>query len=430
MNEEKKIIQLDEVGPKISKSKKRRNLLVLLFILLLTAGIFSGFYFAGKRDTVSVKDYVTSRVSQGQFVSTTEASGTVILPTQVEIASPDEGYTMTLNVEEGDVITKTDVLAELDVPDLDDSFNELTVDLEQAKIELENLENTYYYNIKQLERDLERLDADIREAREDVQTMKELAALKSSRESDYEDALDVLEGLEEEYEDSIAGLDSSTASRDIALRKQQAVINQLQVDMDIVQDDIEENRIKSPIEGEVLSINEDLYIKGSLIEQSESLFIVADRGEVYIDFDVYEQYVNLLEPGGEMTVTVGTTTMNAEILKIGKIATMDTDGLSAMISVRAKPLTDQTLTPGASAVATITLSVQEDVLLLPRGSWLTTGNQKYVYVVKNGKAYKTEIVLGEIQGNDVEILSGVDEGDTVITGSYQTYIDQKVIALK
>jgi HlyD family secretion protein len=430
MNEEKTIIHIDDVGPKASREKKKRNLLVLLFILILAGAIAGWFWFAGSQNSFVLKGYATAQVRQGQFISTTEASGTVVLPTQVEIVSPEDGYTVALFVEEGDVVEKNMVLAELEVPDLEDDLSETTVDLEQARIQLESLENEYFFEIEQYKRDLLRLDKDITEAEEDVQTMKKLAELKSSRESDYEDALDTLEALVEEREDTRADLDSSVSSRDLDLRKQQAAINQYQVDLNIILDDMEDMRIKSPLDGEVLEINEDLFISGSYIEQSDELFTVADRSNVYIDFDVYEQYVSLLEPGGDMTVTIGTTTMKAKIIKIGKIATMDSDGLSAMISVRAEPLTDQTLTPGASAVATITLSVQEGVLLLPRGSWLTTVNQKYVYVLKDGSAYKTEVVLGEIQGTDVEILNGVKAGDTVITGSYQAYIDQNVIALK
>ena len=430
MNAEKTIIQMDDVKPKTSRVKRMRNLLVLFSVLAIAAGILLWFSYAGNQNRVTVKEYATAQVRKGQFVSTTEASGTVILPTQVEIVSPEDGYTVRLHVEEGDLIGPADVLVELEVPDLEDDLSVLTVDLEQAQIELESLESEYLFKIEQYQRDLLRLDADIIEAEEDVQTMKELSTLKSSRESDYEDALDTLEALAEEREDTQADLDSAVRSRDISLRKQQAAINQFQVDRTILLKDMEEMRIKSPIKGEVLEINEDLFIPGSLIEQSDELFTVADRSSVYIDFDVYEQYVNLLEPGGEMTVTIGTSTMKAQILKVGRIATMDSDGLSAMISVRAEPVTDLTLTPGASAVATITLSVQDDVLLLPRGSWLTTGNQKYVYVVRDDRAYKTAVVLGEIQGTDVEILDGVEAGDTVITGSYQAYIDQDEIVLK
>jgi len=430
MEPERKIIQIDDTSPKISKEKRRQRLLVLLFILVLTAGLFALLWSRSRQETVTVKEYTTAEVRLGEFVSATEASGTVILPAQVEILSPQEGYADSLFVTEGDTITETDVLAALDVPDLDDQKNSLTVELEQAQIELENLQSGYYFQIRQLERDLTRLDKDIAEAEEDVLSMKELAQLKSSRQTDYEDALDVLEDLQEQKEDKTAALAETAAAEDIALRKQQAAISRLEVDLDIVLDDIEETQIKSPITGEVLEINESLSIPGSTILETDTLFVVADRSQVYIDFDVYEQYAGLLEIGGRMTVTVGTTTMEAEIIRIGKIATLDTDGLSAMISVRARPLTEQTLTPGASAVATITLSVEEDVLLLPRGAWLTTGGQKYVYLAEDGRAVKTAVTLGEIQGTDVEILTGLAAGDRVITSGYQNFIDQDVIELK
>ncbi|MDA3849662.1 MAG: HlyD family efflux transporter periplasmic adaptor subunit [Spirochaetaceae bacterium] len=427
---EKKIIQIDEVKPKTSKEIKKRKIIVFIALLVIVAGISISIWNSAKAKSITVRDYDSSILRSGQFISTTEASGTVILPKQVEIVSPREGYALDLLVEEGDQITTQDVLAVLNVPDLEDEQNDLTLRLKQAVIELESLESSYSFNTQNLERTISRLDADILEAEEDVQSMSALVELRSSRQSDYESALDVLEDLQEQKEDAMADLEESHISQDIALRKQQAVIDQLDVDLASVIEDIEECSIKSPIDGEVLSLNESLSIKSSLIEESDSLFVVADRSDVYIDFDVYEQYTSLLEVGGQMTVTIGTSTMNATITKIGKIATMDTDGLSAMISVRARPETTLTLTPGASAVASIILVVQEDVLLLPRGSWLTTGNQKYVYLIDGDRAIKTKITLGEIQGNDVEILDGLNEGDEIITGSYQNYIDQDEISLK
>ena len=430
MNQAEKIIQLDGVKPKRSRETKKRGLLSLLFVSLLVSAVVGWFWLRGGENLLQVKGISVSPVRQGEFVSTTEASGTVILPTQVEIVSPQDGYTASLLVEEGVNVKPGDILAELEVPDLEDSLNQLNVSLEQARIELESLENSWYYQIEQIKRELTRLNRDIEDAEIDAETYRELAVLKSSRQSDYDDALDTLTSLNEEKEDLNADLEEAEISRDIALRKQQAAIRQLQVDLEIAEKDLEETRIKSPIAGEVLSINDDLFITGSLIEQAASLFVVADREDVYIDFDVYEQYVSLLEPGDEMTVTIGTSTMKARIIKIGKIATMDTDGLAAMVTVRAKPLGEQTLTPGASAAATITLSVQENVLLLPRGAWLTTGGQEYAYVLSGNRAVKKKVTLGDIQGTSVEILSGLSEGDRVITSSYQSFIDQDEILVK
>lgn len=428
--DEKRIIDIDNVGPAASKKKKAVRIITIAAVFITGTAVFLTFSSAASSDTVKIKSYSASEVYSGQLVSKTEASGTVILPTQVTIVSSEDGYADELLTEEGAVVTPEDVLATIEVPELEDERDELTVSLKQARIELESIQTDYNYQIKEAKLNIKRLEADILEAEEDVKSQKELLELKSSRLDDYEDSVDILEALEEEKEDYEITLEKAKTNMEIDLRKQQAEVDQTSVNLSNIKEDIERCRIKSPIAGEVLSVNEDLAIKGSYIEAEDSLFIVADRTNSFIDFEVYEQYVDLLEIGGEMTVTIGSDTMNAEIIKIGKIATMDDDGLSAMVTVRAKPDTDKSLTPGASAVASITLGIENNVLLLPRGSYLTTGSQKWIYRIEGDKAYKTEVNFGSIEGTEVEILSGLSEGDRIITSSYQSFIDEEVIEIK
>ncbi len=429
-SEQERIINIENIRPAASKKKRAGRIITIAAVVAIGAAAFIFFRMQASAEAVSIKSYTTAEVYSGELVSTTEASGTVVLPAQVTIVSTADGYADELLTEEGTLITTEDILATLDVPDLEDTQEELTVSLEQALIELESVNTDYDYQLKDLNIQLKRLEQDITEAEEDVQALKELSELKSSRLTDYETAVDELETLYEQKEDYQISLEETEIKKDIALRKQQAAITQIRTNLQNINEDIEDTKVKSPIAGEVLSINEDLAIPGSVIEKADELFIVADRTESYIDFDVYEQYVDQLEIGGEMTVTIGSDTMKAEIVKIGKIASMDSDGLSAMITVRAKPVTEETLTPGASAVASITLGVEEDVIMLPRGSYLTTGSQKWVYKVEDGKAYKTKVTFGSIEGTTVEVLSGLTAGDEIITSSYQNFIDEDVVVLK
>ncbi|HAK45068.1 MAG TPA: hypothetical protein DCO79_04000 [Spirochaeta sp.] len=428
--EQERIINIDNVSPASSKKKKIGRIITILVVVVISISIFFFFKTQAAAETVTIKSYTTAEVYSGKLVSTTEASGTVVLPTQVTIVSTEDGYADELLTEEGELITTEDILATLNVPDLEDKQGELTVSLSQALIELESVKIDYEYQIKNLNLSLSRLEENIGEAEADVQTYKELAELKSSRQTDYENAVDVLESLYEQKEDLEIDLEESILKMDIAIRKQEASITQIETNLANTNEDIAATRIKSPIAGEVLSINEDLAIPGSLIDKSDSLIIVADRSDSYIDFDVYEQYAEQLETGGEMTVTIGSNTIKAEIVKIGKIANMDSDGLSAMITVRAKPITDDNLTPGASAVASITLGVEEGVLMLPRGSYLTTGSQKWIYKIENETAVKTAVTFGSMEGTEVEILDGLNAGDEIIASSYQSFIDEDVIELK
>ncbi|MDC7126467.1 MAG: HlyD family efflux transporter periplasmic adaptor subunit, partial [Spirochaetales bacterium] len=390
------------------------------------------FFFNRKASTevVSIKSYTKAKVYSGELTSTTEASGTVVLPVEVTLTSTEDGYAEELYVEEGDSITPNDILATLDVPDLEDQRDELTVSLEQAKIELESIKIQNKFTLRDLKIEISRLKEDVKDQEDDVADLKKLTELKSSRQTDLDDAIDALQDLYDELEDDKQDLEDAQITNEIDVRKQEASINMIQTNLKTVEDKIDETKIQSPISGEVLSINEDLAIPGSPIEQADELIIVADRSKSFIDFDVYEQYTDQLEIGDEMTVTIGSDTMRAKIVKIGKIATMDDDGLAAMVTVRAKPETEETLTPGASAVASITLGVQNNVLMLQRGAYLTTGNQKWVYKIKGDKAYKTSVTFGEIQGTEVQILSGLSAGDKIITSSYQSFIDEDVIVLK
>ena len=428
--EQERIINVKNVTPSGSRKKRRGRIIAVVVIAAIAAGSYLFFRIKSPVETISIHSYTSATAEYGQLVSTTEASGTVVLPRQVTIVSPVEGYADKLFTEEGSYVTQSDILATLDAPGLENTRDDLTVSLNQALIELESIKNDYNYQIKSIKIQLARLKTDMEDAAEDVMTLKQLSELKSSRKADYEDAVDMYEGLKEQNEDLEISLEETMAKMDIAVRKQQASIDKIQTSLNHTLEDIEETRIKSPIEGEVLTVNESLAIPGSLIGKTDVLFTVADRTESYIDFDVYEQYADQLKPGGTMTVTIGSGTMQAEIVKIGKIATMDSDGLSAMVSVRAKPVTEESLTPGASAVASINLGLQDHVLLLPRGAYLTTGSMKWVYRIEEGKAYKTEVTLGMVEGNSVEVLSGLKSGDEIITSSYQNFIDEDVVEIK
>jgi len=217
---------------------------------------------------------------------------------------------------------------------------------------------------------------------------------------------------------------------ELSIRKQNALINQLQISLDRIKEDISDAQITSPIVGDILSLNEELTVPGSLIEQNTALFTIANTEDVYIDLEVYEQFSSYLEIGGEMELIISSNIVEAEITQIGRVASLSTDGLAATISVRAKPMGVTSLTPGASAIAEIPLGTKYNALLLPRGSYLTTGNQKYIYKIEGDNAYKTEVVFGEIQGSKVEILNGLEAGDQVIISSYQNFIDQDMIEVK
>lgn len=430
MDRERKIVQEDGVSPKLVRRKRRQRVWIAVAVVMAFGGIYLVLELGSAREEYSLSDYTSAEVIRGTITITTEAAGTVVLPKQVELVSTQEGYSRELLIEEGDSVGTDTVLAILDAPTLEDKEADLEGELLSARISMEEVVIQYRYSIEALESDIERREEAVRELKAEVEELKELSDLRSSRESDYEAAVDKLEAEEDALEDTRKELDRQGELREVSIARQEAQIGQLATSLQRVREDIQEMEIQSPIPGEVLSINEDLAVPGSLISQKTTLFKIADPEETYIDLEVYEEYAGLLSPGGRMTVTVGGDTFEAEIVRVGKIAVLSSDGLATTVSVRARPVESVALTLGASAVAVIPLGTRENTLILPRGAYLTTGSREFIYRIEGGRAVKLAISLGEIQANQVEVLAGVEEGDEVIISSYRDYIDQNAVVLE
>ncbi len=63
----------------------------------------------------------------------------------------------------------------------------------------------------------------------------------------------------------------------------------------------------------------------------------------------------------------------------------------------------------------------QDSLCLPRAPYLTSGQQLFVYRIENDSAIRTDVQFGMLQGNYIQVLSGLKAGDLVITSSYDQY---------
>lgn len=427
---ERKIISEDISSPLISRKKKRQGIITLGVVILLVIMI-AGFIVATTGTKIKkIGNYTIAKVKSGDLITSTEASGSVVLPTQVSIVAMNEAYVLDLYVQVGEIITKSTVLAQLEIPDLEQDKVDLINELETLSLNLDQTKLNSEYALKEFNIRLGRLENNIIDALSEVERTEKLKNLKSSRVSDYEDAQDILKKLYEEKEDLLLEIEKENRQVALSIKSNETKISQAQTYLARVQNNLNNANITSPISGTVMTINQNLSVPGSLISQSTELFTVADTEDVYIDLEVYEEYRTTLKVGGLMDILVSSKIIEAEIIQIGSVASLSSDSLAATIEVRAKPIGDVDLTSGASAVADIPLGTKKGALLLPRGSYLTTGNQKYVYKIDGDLAIRTKVVYGSIDGNQVEIISGLKAGDKIIISSYQSFIDQDSIELK
>ena len=424
---------VDQASVKPVKSKKQKSqgriALIVLAVLVVAIGIAYQTLLSGDGGYV-LSDYDTAFVTQQDLVLTEQASGTVQLPNQIIVTSPDDAYSGALYVTLGDTVSKGQLLAEIDVDDLEEDIEDYEaelivaqVDREQVILEYENSLEDSAFEIKTIQRDIEDLE-------EDEATYIKLVQINNARESELEDIQDELETKREELETAERELKQNKAMYVINLKEAEALINQKQLSLTRARNELEDTRIKSPMDGDILEISDEMSVSGSTLDSGDELFTIADPTSALFDLSISEEYADDIALGDSVSVTVGSLKVIGTITSIGRVAETSDDGLGATVSVDVTPNEyNSSLLLGSTAIGVFTLGVKENALTLPRGSYLTTGAQKYVYVIEGSRAVKTTVTFGEIEGNTVQVLTGLKAGDKIITSGYQNFISYDEIKL-
>jgi len=172
--------------------------------------------------------------------------------------------------------------------------------------------------------------------------------------------------------------------------------------------------LRSPVSGYVL---EKTVLSGQFVGADQNLFTVADLSTIWVLADVYEQDFAGIKVGQSAEMTL--TALPGETIA-GKVAFIypSVSAKSRTLKVRlefANP--SLLLRPGMYADVQL-LQDNEPVLALPTDAVMDGGETKYTFVVHEGKHFEPRLLrLGRSGGDWIEVLSGVSEGDEVVTSA-------------
>jgi membrane fusion protein, multidrug efflux system len=153
---------------------------------------------------------------------------------------------------------------------------------------------------------------------------------------------------------------------------------------------------------------------GAIVNTTTLITIIQQVHPLKIDFPVPEQYKGVINTGEEIrfTVTGSRDTMTGKISAIQPAA----DASTRTIMMRALvPNPEHKLVPGAFANVYLQLSSNNNAITIPSQCIIPTTRDKKVALVRDGKVEMVTVVTGERLVGEVEILKGLQAGDTVLT---------------
>lgn len=177
--------------------------------------------------------------------------------------------------------------------------------------------------------------------------------------------------------------------------------------------------VPAPIAG---VITERAANVGLNVDTATKVFTVVDLSSVWVVGAVYERDFSRVRVGSAVSVT---TTGNPGPARQGRVSYIDpqlsTDTRTARVRVEV-PNPRQELRLGIYADIEVTATANREAIMVPRSAVQNVNDRLVVYVAnptEPGTFTEREVHLGDASGEQVEVLSGVQPGDQVVsTGSF------------
>ncbi|HGY55752.1 MAG TPA: efflux RND transporter periplasmic adaptor subunit [Caldithrix abyssi] len=179
------------------------------------------------------------------------------------------------------------------------------------------------------------------------------------------------------------------------------------------------SKLKATISGLITS--ESIEVGGTLNVQRPALTI-CQISPIMVTVPVPDIHLHSVREGQKAKVVFDALPQQTFHGAIYEIAPqLDASSHSATVRIRLENPSNR-IKPGMFARIELNLSSHHG-LTIPVDAVVRKGAEKYVFVIRNGMAEKRQISTGMILGNEIEVVSGLKEGDTVATLG-KNYLDE------
>jgi HlyD family secretion protein len=392
-------------------------------LIVLAALAFPALHRWAKAErTVSLDQVRLAKVSRGLFVRDVSVDGQTVAAVSPTLYSDVNG-TVTLKSVAGDAVKKGQVLAVIDSPELTSSYQQeqstllsMQTDLERTRINSKKAALLSQENVDQAGVTLEA-------ARREMKRAEAAWGYKVISEHDYAKAKDDLAAAQLNYDNAKAntdldkeGLNFDVRSKELQVKREQLLVADLKRRYDNL-------TVRSPVDGMVGNI---AVQQRTNVTPNQPLLTVVDTTQMEIQVQIPETYTDGLALGMGTEITYGGKSYEGKLTAVSP--EVQNNLVTGRVRFAANP--PKGLKQNQQVQVRIVMDSRDSVLMVQRGPFLDAGGGNVAYVVRDGIATRTPIHTGATSISQVEILDGVQEGDTLIVSDTSGFENANTVYLK
>lgn len=391
---------------------KKSKILIILLILGVGGYFVYDKFFKVKEEEV---EFITKKAKKGSFSKKVDATGEIFATELIDVGAQVSGQIKKLYVKLGDQVKKGDMIASIDSSTQQNSIDNKEAQLAIYKAQLESAKVAL--NIAKTQFDRENA----------------LFAKNATSKQEFESAK------------------NTYSANSAKIKELEAQIKQTNIELSTAKINLGYTKITAPRDGTVVSVQVEEGQTVNANQTTPTIVNIADLSHVKMKMQIAEgditkikvgtpvEYSILSEPTKKFQTTVSSIDPGLTTLSDGsygsssssKSSYSSSSSSSSAVYYYAQSIVDNKdgiLRIGMTTQNELLIANVEDAIIVPSIGIKKDENGTFVYVLKDGKPVKTAVKTGIKDNLDTQIISGINEGDEIITSQGSSSEIAKMIA--
>lgn len=391
---------------------KKSKILIILLILGVGGYFIYDNFFKIKDEKV---EFITKKAKKGSFSKKVDATGEIFATELIDVGAQVSGQIKKLYVKLGDQVKKGDMIASIDSSTQQNSIDNKEAQLAIYKAQLESAK---------------------------------VALNIAKTQFDRENALFSKNATSKQEFESAKNTYSANSAK---IKELEAQIKQTNIELSTAKINLGYTKITAPRDGTVVSVQVEEGQTVNANQTTPTIVNIADLSHVKMKMQIAEgditkikvgtpvEYSILSEPTKKFQTTVSSIDPGLTTLSDGsygsssssKSSYSSSSSSSSAVYYYAQSIVDNKdgiLRIGMTTQNELLIANVEDAIIVPSIGIKKDENGTFVYVLKDGKPVKTAVKTGIKDNLDTQIISGINEGDEIITSQGSSSEIAKMIA--
>lgn len=365
--------------------------------------------------SVDKKSLITSQVDRGTIDVSITATGKVVPAFEEVIISPISAQILEVYAHSGDTVDVGTPLLRLDLQSAQTDYSKALDEQEIRRQQMVQLTTNTETQLSDRRMQLEVEEMKIGQLEAQLRNEQYLDSLGSGTKDRVHQAEITLRTAQMQLKQLKQQYENEVRVRKADLRMKQLQDGIADKGLDETRRTLDGANIRSPRKATLTYISNEI---GSIVGSGSKVAVISDLTHFKVDCSIADTYSDRVMAGGRVLVKIGKERLFGTI---NTVTPLSQDGVITFTVLMDNP-SHPKLRSGLKAEVFVITSIKEDVLRIRNGSYYTGAGNYTLFIYKDEHTLVPRTIqLGDCNYDYVEVISGLEEGDSVVVNDMQRY---------